>query len=64
MAIIFRKGKTQRDRSRGVLARNIDNKLARANWNNLTTMVRSNDWRGAGAFPYNTCNGKRNRRVA
>lgn len=59
--MIFRKGKTQKDRSRGVLARSSANKQARADWNNEKTGTRNNSSSGGGAFPYHTCNGKRNR---
>ena len=59
--LVFRSGKTRRDRSSGVLKRSEENKLARAAWNNETTQIRNNSARGRGAFPYYTCNGKRNR---
>jgi len=52
----YRKGKTRRDRENGAHARNIDNKEARANWQNDSKAT--ND---AKSFPYGTCNGKRNR---
>lgn len=53
--------KTQKDRSSGSHARCIRNKLTRAAWNNEKTMLRHNGATGVGAFPYHTCNGKRNR---
>lgn len=59
---IYRPGKTKRDHKSGAHARGIQNKILRGDWNNEKTMVRHN---GAspmiGAFPYRTCNGKRNR---
>lgn len=48
-------GKTKRDRASGAHDRNYANKLARADWNRNINASQSN-------FPYETCNGKRNRR--
>lgn len=57
----FRIGKTKRDRANHAQERNRSNKSARAAWNNEQTKVRHNGAHGAGAFPYGTVNGKRNR---
>lgn len=58
----YRKGKTKRDRENHAHSTNAANKDARATWNNEQTGVRSNAGGSArGAFPYGTCNGKRNR---
>jgi hypothetical protein len=51
-----RKGKTLRDRKRGVFAKNIANKSARADWQN-----NHEHQHGLREFPWATCNGKRNR---
>lgn len=59
---IYRPGKTKRDHRSGAHARCIQNKLTRMEWNNTKTMIRHNGSTGIGAFPYKTCNGKRNRR--
>ena len=58
---IFHSGKTARDKRSGAHARRLLNQLERAGWNNTQTMIRHNGYRGTGAFPYKTCNGKRNR---
>ena len=52
----FRKGKTQRDHHSGRHARCIENKAKRASWglNELGPATQGN-------FPYDTCNGKKNR---
>lgn len=61
---IFRVGKTRRDRSRGAAKNNKNNKQARGDWNNTQTMIRSNSRVGMGAFPYASCNGKRNKQFS
>lgn len=58
----FRKGKTKRDRENHAHSTNSANKSARGDWNNEQTGVRHNNGgSGRGAFPYGTCNGKKNR---
>lgn len=51
-----RVGKTAKDKASGAAARNASNKVTRASWMNDSK-------RSAANFPYNTCNGKRNRTV-
>lgn len=48
----FRPGKTQRDKASGAHARCIANKAARAAWQQSSNKEK---------FPWNTCNGKRNK---
>ena len=54
MTIIKHPGKTKRDHSRGLIAKNIANKQARAAWQHDSKATQAN-------FPFLTCNGKRNR---
>ena len=49
-------GKTKRDKENKAHARNADNKLIRAQWQNDGNKATQAN------FPYQTCNGKRNRR--
>ena len=50
---IRKRGKTERDRRSGAMARNRANKLARADWERSKAGTK---------FPAETCNGKKNRR--
>lgn len=51
-----RVGKTARDAANGAARRNYENKQSRASWMNDSKRTAAN-------FPYNSCNGKRNRTV-
>lgn len=51
-----RVGKTAKDRASGAMRRNQDNKDSRASWCN-------DGKRSINNFPYNSCNGKKNRTV-
>lgn len=53
-----RKGKTFRDRSSGAHARCIQNKIARAAWQQAQHSDRKE---AMSTFPWRTCNGKKNR---
>lgn len=49
---MHRKGKTEKDRKRGTLRQNEQNRMARASWQGVSSKE---------SFPWKTCNGKRNR---
>lgn len=51
-----RVGKTAKDKASGAERRNYENKESRANWSNDARRSLAN-------FPFNSCNGKRNRTV-
>jgi hypothetical protein len=51
-----RVGKTARDNANGAKRRNYENKQSRVSWQH-------DGKRNTGNFPYNSCNGKRNRTV-
>mgnify|MGYP003482096336 CR=1 FL=1 len=51
---IMRPGKTAKDRKRGAVSTNAENKQKRADWSNDSNRSNAN-------FPKDTCNGKKNR---
>ena len=53
-----RHGKTRKDRDNDARKRNIDNKIARADW---IATTRSQPMADCSKFPLHTCNGKRSR---
>jgi hypothetical protein len=52
--LIYRPGKTKRDKASGSYDRCVANKAARAAWQQSGNKDK---------FPWNTCNGKRNRQI-
>jgi hypothetical protein len=51
-----RVGKTAKDRANGAMRRNLENKSSRVSWQH-------DNKASTGNFPFNSCNGKKNRTV-